>query len=245
MNIKVIGVFRFAIEDAINMLVRLEGKSYALPSIREFEEIEQRLSSTSPYDVVASILADNDYMSHKQIYMDAFGGVLDCEAFIGVVKADGRVVHYWDGLTEKLDESPDVDRVLYIEKVENVNGLVQESIRGMKGDLLNIWGGNPTPEAQQMPIELETPEAKKYLDKAIKLGLMDCNYKWLKGLQMLACFAREMSLRLHLGKGERISWKPFEVLFSIDAGKLRLNYNDIQKTGQAPIESYLIDKVFE
>lgn len=69
------------------------------------------------------------------------------------------------------------------------------------------------PKPQQIPTELDTPEAKVYLDKAIELGLMDSNYKWLKGLQMLACFAVEMSKRLKLGKGERISWKPFETLF--------------------------------
>lgn len=107
------------------------------------------------------------------------------------------------------------------------------------------------PEPQQIPTELSIPEAKVYLDKAIELGLMDSNYKWLKGLQMLACFACSMSIRLELGKGvngdgrPRISWKPFETLFSVDRGKLRLNYNDIQKTGQQPKESYLIDKVFE
>lgn len=101
------------------------------------------------------------------------------------------------------------------------------------------------PQPQQIPTELDTPEAKVYLEKAIELGLMDSNYKWLKGLQMLACFAVEMSKRLKLGKGERISWKPFETLFSVKSGKLRLNYNDIQKTGQQPKESYLIDRVFE
>ena len=101
------------------------------------------------------------------------------------------------------------------------------------------------PEPQQTTQELATPEAKTYFDKAIELGLMNKFYNWLKGLQMLACFAREMSLRLHLGKGERISWKPFETLFLIEPGKLRLNYNDIQKTGQDPKESDLIDKVFE
>ena len=80
---------------------------------------------------------------------------------------------------------------------------------------------------------------------------MDCNYKWLKGMQMLACFAYEMSKKLKLGKGEnadgrsRITWKPFETLFSVDRGKLRLNYNDIQKTGQQPKDSYLIDGVFK
>lgn len=98
---------------------------------------------------------------------------------------------------------------------------------------------------QQIPTELSTPEAKVYLDKAIELGLMDSNYTWLKGLQMLACFAYEMSKRLRLGKGERISWKPFEILFSVERNKLRLNKNDIEKTGQQPKESYLIDKVFE
>ena len=106
-------------------------------------------------------------------------------------------------------------------------------------------------EPQQIPKELATQEAKVYFDKAIRLGLMDCNYKWLKGMQMLACFAYEMSKKLKLGKGEnadgrsRISWKPFETLFSVDRGKLRLNYNDIQKTGQQPKDSYLIDGVFK
>ena len=62
---------------------------------------------------------------------------------------------------------------------------------------------------------------------------------------MLACFAYEMSKRLKLGKGERISWKPFETLFSVERNKLRLNKNDIEKSGQVPKENYLIDKVFE
>lgn len=100
-------------------------------------------------------------------------------------------------------------------------------------------------EPKQIPPELATKEAEKYFDKAIELKLMDSKYRWLKGFQMLACFAREMSVRLHLGKGERIAWKPFETLFNVPPGKLRLNYNDIQKTGQAPKESYLIDKIFQ
>lgn len=91
---------------------------------------------------------------------------------------------------------------------------------------------------------LRKPEAKKYFDKAIELGLMDSNYEWKKGLQMLACFAREMSITLKMGKGDKISWQPFEILFNIEKGKLRQNYNDIQKTGQAPSEVDLIDKVF-
>lgn len=102
-----------------------------------------------------------------------------------------------------------------------------------------------SPEPQQIAKELTTPEAKAYFKKAIDLGLMTSDFHWLKGWQMLACFAREMSLKLEMGKGTRIAWKPFEILFCIPKHKLRLNYNDIQKTGQSPKEAYLIDKVFE
>lgn len=101
------------------------------------------------------------------------------------------------------------------------------------------------PTAQQLPDELNTDAAQEYFAKAIKLGLMTEGYKWLSKLQMLACFAREMSIRLKLGKGDRISWKPFETLFGIAKGKLRLNYNDIQKTGQDPRDAHLVDEVFK
>ena len=108
------------------------------------------------------------------------------------------------------------------------------------------------PEPQQtIPYELNNDEAKRYFKKAINIGLMDANYKWLKGLGLLACFARDMSIKLQLGKGvnsngsHRISWKPFETLFNQPKGKLRLNYNDIQKTGQPPRDIWMVDKVFE
>ena len=109
-------------------------------------------------------------------------------------------------------------------------------------NLLDMLGRS---QQMQTSTSLQTDEAIKYMENARKLGLIDNNGQWLKGLQMLACFARGMSVRLKLGKGERISWQPFEKHFGIEKGKLRLNYNDIQKTGQAPTEVYLIDKVFE
>lgn len=109
----------------------------------------------------------------------------------------------------------------------------------------------PIAECSELPKELQSDEAKKFFDKAIDLGLMNESYKWERGLQLLACFAREMSLNLNMGKGcnadgtKRISWKPFEILFGIERNKLRLNYNDIQKTGQNPSDIDLIDKVFK
>lgn len=106
-----------------------------------------------------------------------------------------------------------------------------------------------TPEAVTLLDEF--PEALKIFEQARELGLIDNDYKWLKGLQLLACFAREMSLKLGLGKGynsdgtPRISWQPFEKLFNIPSGKLRTNYNDVQKTGQQPIGHTLIDRIFK
>ena len=103
----------------------------------------------------------------------------------------------------------------------------------------------------ELPKVLQSDDAQKYFSKAIELGLMSESYNWKKGLQLLACFAREMSIHLNMGKGsnsdgtKRISWKPFEILFGIERNKLRLNYNDIQKTGQSPSDIDLVDKVFE
>ncbi len=96
-----------------------------------------------------------------------------------------------------------------------------------------------------LPDVLNTDEAKELFNRAIELGLMKDDYTWDKGLQLAACFAREMSIRLDIGKGDRISWKPFEELFKLENGKLRSNYNDIQKTGQNPSDINLVDAVFE
>ena len=109
-----------------------------------------------------------------------------------------------------------------------------------------LFGNEPHRELKDLlPEELKSDEAKAYFEKAIEKGLMDENYKWLKGLQLLSCFAREMSLKLKLGKGDRISWKPFETLFHLNPNKLRFNYNDIQKTGVAPKDDYIIDEIFK
>lgn len=108
-----------------------------------------------------------------------------------------------------------------------------------------------TPTPTQLPPELQTDEARKYFERARELGLIDEKYNWLDGKEMLACFAREMSLKLNLGKGvnadglPRLSWKPFEQLFGIKPGKLRGNLNDIRnKRGSDPSKGKLIDKVF-
>lgn len=149
----------------------------------------------------------------------------------------------WNMTERRFDFDNSKDLCLYTDaefvRLQNAMGIVC--------DLIDNQSGN----AQQIPEQLNTEKAKQYFEKAIELELMDNCFRWKKGLQMLSCFAREMSLKLDLNKAsnsdgtKRISWKPFEELFGIEHGKLRLNYNDIQKTGQNPSESNLIDKVFE
>lgn len=96
-----------------------------------------------------------------------------------------------------------------------------------------------------LPKELNSDKASIYFAKAKENGLIDDNYKWLKGMQLLACFCHDMSQKLNMGKGGRTAWKPFEKLFGIAKGKLRSNYNDIQKTGQSPSDIALVDSIFQ
>ena len=121
---------------------------------------------------------------------------------------------------------------LYLELLE-IDRQVQECICGKK-----TW-------MRLLPAELNNDDFKKILSKAIEKGLIDDNYKWLKGMQLLACFCHDVSQKLTLGKGGRIAWKPFEELFGIKKGTLRSNYNDIQKTGQNPSDIALVDSVFQ
>ena len=96
-----------------------------------------------------------------------------------------------------------------------------------------------------IPVEFYTEEAMRYFAKARESGLIDGNFKWLKGKQLLASFCHDMSQNLNLGKGDRIAWKPFESLFGIENGTLRSNYNDIQKTGTTPSDIALVDNIFK
>jgi len=96
--------------------------------------------------------------------------------------------------------------------------------------------------------ECKRDKAQKYLNKAIELGLIDNNYKWTEGKELLSWFVSEFSLKCNMGKGvnsngqPRTSWQPFETLFKITG--LRSNFNDTQKTGRTPTKKELIDSVF-
>ena len=98
-----------------------------------------------------------------------------------------------------------------------------------------------------LPEELNTEEAITLLQKAVKIGLCDDSYKWLKSKALLAYFADKASEYLGLGKGEydgrkKVSWKPFETLFVLE--KLSLAKQDYQKTGTLPSGYMDVDRLF-
>lgn len=106
------------------------------------------------------------------------------------------------------------------------------------------------PQPQQIPTELDTPEAKVYLDKAIELGVMDSNYNWRRTKQLLAYFAEQMSNRLNLSNkldkdgNTTIAWKPFENLFGVsDLKGAKQNWMRIN-TKFEPTGFEEIDKIF-
>ncbi len=110
---------------------------------------------------------------------------------------------------------------------------------------------HPSTEAIELPKKLDTAAARQYFAQAVEAGLMSKQYKWLASQGLLACFAREMSIKLELNKAKnsdgssRISWQPFEVLFGLKRYSLRLSLNDIQNKGQEPIGIEKVNAIFQ
>lgn len=101
--------------------------------------------------------------------------------------------------------------------------------------------------SQTLPEELNTEKARTLLQRAVKIGLCDDSYKWLKSKALLAYFADMASEYLGLGKGEydgkkKVSWKPFETLFVCE--KLSLAKQDYQKTGTLPDGYMDVNRLF-
>ena len=107
----------------------------------------------------------------------------------------------------------------------------------------------PTVKLQELPTEIDTEQARKYFARAVAAGLMSEQFEWLASQSLLACFCREMSVKLDLGKGyssegqKRLCWKLFEDLFN--QPNLRASLNSLQQTGSDPIDVEKLNSIFK
>ncbi|SFG71565.1 DUF6043 family protein [Prevotella sp. KH2C16] len=99
-----------------------------------------------------------------------------------------------------------------------------------------------------IPAELQTEAARRILDKAISLGLCDCEYQWLKTKSLLAYFADCASEYLNLSRAEqdgkkKTYWKPFEALFGV-SGLANYKNTYTNKTGKLPTGHEIVETIF-
>ena len=90
--------------------------------------------------------------------------------------------------------------------------------------LINRLGQEQAAEQHKLPVELNTDEAKKYIQKAVNIGVVEyteSGVKWNGTKQLLAYFAEKMSISLNLSNklyntgNKAVCWKPFEKMFGV------------------------------
>lgn len=129
----------------------------------------------------------------------------------------------------------------------------KDYIKMLRYEYLGSYEGEDlkqTVESVIIPVELDTPEARKIFEKAIDAGFIEnskTGYKWIGKKNLLAYFADRMNEKLHLGKGmyddkQKRAWKPFEKLFGITG--LAGAEKDYQRTGVLPTGYEIVDLIF-
>lgn len=87
-----------------------------------------------------------------------------------------------------------------------------------------------------LPKELNTDEAKKYISNAIEAGFMDNSYQWSGTKYQAALFAEICSEKLNL----RYKWKPFETLWNMK-GLAQTRRESKERFGKVGREKEIID----
>ena len=91
-----------------------------------------------------------------------------------------------------------------------------------------------------LPKELDTKEARVYLERAIEYGWMTEDYEWKLTHMACACFAVEMNHVLWgigpndktEGSGKRLKYAPFTKLFGFKSDQLSKWYDNVTKEGR-------------
>ena len=139
-----------------------------------------------------------------------------------------------------------------LKEIAHLNNIIVGDVCSILNELQPQRQAPQEPSTErEVPSELDTEQARKYFERAVEAGLMSEQFEWHKSQVLLACFAREMSLKLGLNLAQnsdgtyRTSWQPFELLFGLEKYALRTSYQDMRKTGQEPIGIEIVDAIFE
>ena len=140
-NIKKLIEFRDKITNAINVLIRLDSEYYALPELKTLQGTLTELEKNcQPADVIIDIVADNDYLQHRDLYVIPLQPLFKCSFGVGCAIVDGVKYDWWDGLNNRLEcQGYNENEIMeYTEVTNKITSFVRESLRGLKKDLESV-----------------------------------------------------------------------------------------------------------
>lgn len=140
-NIKKLIEFRDKITNVVNVLIRLDNIYYPLPELETIQDTLTELEKDcQPADVIIDIVADNDYLQHKNLYVIPMQPLFKCEFGIGCAIVDGVKYDWWDGLNDRLERQGHSEKEIeeYTETTNRITSFVRDSLRGLKKDMYSI-----------------------------------------------------------------------------------------------------------
>lgn len=193
-------------EDAIGLALNLVGDKYVHDTIKRITTYAESLWERFPGECLMDALEIWDFL----------------------LAISNEWLHYLVYQNNVTAEKPTTDEAINTPPIGG-NGLEMTSDNQSitRGKTQNVKLKNEesgSEDGHTLPKELNTEKAITLLQKAVKIGLCDDSYNWLKSKALLAYFADKASEYLGLSKGkyydneidddnDKTFWKPFETLF--------------------------------
>lgn len=210
-------------------------------------------------DKDGGIIINTDLLLKKGIYNNVVSFIIDGyepdiqqDAIIYANKIENSTKSELIEIKELMNER---SRLCILREDKKYIDLYDSLIRTVEERILTLPDVKEKHKQLSIPVELDTPEARKIFEKAIDAGLikrsdkLNAVYMWQDEKQLLAYFAEKMSLRFNLGKirnGEQtINWIIFQSIFNVSNIK-GAKYDDMKdKFKFSPPGYEIVDKLFE
>ena len=140
-NIKKLIEFRDKITNVVNVLIRLDNIHYPLPELETIQDTLTELEKDcQPADVIIDIVADNDYLQHRDLYVFPLQSLFKCSFGVGCAIVDGVKYDWWDGLNNRLERQGHSGKEIekYVEATNRITSFVRDALRGLKEDMCSI-----------------------------------------------------------------------------------------------------------